>query len=64
MSNKTNYSDLFEEYKKVYTKGILCEQVSRKLTETLLVIENHLQRELSTDEIENILIYLTDENNN
>lgn len=64
MSNQTNYTDIFEEYRKVYTKGILCEQVSRKLTETLLVIENRLERELSRDEIENILIYLTDENNN
>ena len=63
MSN-TNYTDLFEEYKKVYTKGILCEQVSKKLAETFLVIENRINRELSTDEIENILIYLTDENDN
>lgn len=60
----SNYTDLFEEYKKVYNKSILCEQVSRNLTETFLAIENKLQRELSTDEIENILIYLTDENHN
>ena len=59
----SNYTDLFEEYRRVQARGILCEHVSKKLTETLLQIESNMKRELSTDEIENILIMLTDENN-
>lgn len=64
MNSHSNYSDLFEEYRKVQAKGILCEHVSKKLTETLLHIESKMKRELSTDEIENILIMLTDDDNN
>lgn len=56
--------DLITESRKVYTKSILCEKVSRYVAETLIHIEEKIQRELSTDEIENILIMLTDENTN
>jgi uncharacterized protein YbgA (DUF1722 family) len=64
MNRNSNYSDLFEEYRKVRAKGIICEHVSKKLTETLLHVETKMKRELSTDEIENILIMLTDDNDN
>lgn len=56
--------DLITESRRVYTKSILCEKVSRYVAETLVHIEEKIQRELSTDEIENILIMLTDENTN
>jgi hypothetical protein len=61
---KVNYTNILEETRKMYTKSILREQVSKKLTETFLHIESKLDRELTTDEIENILIFLTDEINN
>jgi len=61
---KVNYTNILEETRKMYTKSILREQVSKKLTETFLHIESRLDRELTTDEIENILIFLTDEINN
>ena len=61
---KVNYTNILEETRKLYTKSILREQVSKKLTETFLHIESKLDRELTTDEIENILIFLTDEINN
>jgi hypothetical protein len=63
MSNQINYANLLEESRKVFTKSILCEHVSKRLTETLMLIEDKMNRELTTDEIENILILLTDENN-
>ncbi len=63
MSNQINYGNLLEESRKVFTKSILCEHVSKRLTETLMLIEDKMNRELTTDEIENILILLTDENN-
>jgi hypothetical protein len=62
MSNQINYANLLEESRKVFTKSILCEHVSKRLTETLMLIEDKMNRELTTDEIENILILLTDEN--
>lgn len=55
-----NYRDLLEEARLVYTKSILREHISRQLTETILIVEDTLDRELSKDEIENILILLTD----
>lgn len=64
MSNQSNYSNLLEESRKVFAKSILCEHVSKHLTETLLHVEKKLKRELSQDEIENILIKLTDEDDN
>jgi hypothetical protein len=62
MSNQINYGNLLEESRKVFAKSILCEHVSKRLTETLLLIEDKMNRELTKDEIENILILLTDEN--
>jgi|LauGreDrversion4_2_1035121.scaffolds.fasta_scaffold54281_3 hypothetical protein len=59
----SNSYDLISESRKVYARSILCEQVSRYVTETLIHIESNLGRELDQDEIENILIHLTDENN-
>ena len=55
-----NYRDLLEEARLVYTKSILREHISRQLTETILIVEDTLDRELSKDVIENILILLTD----
>ena len=49
-----NYRDLLEEARLVYTKSILREHISRQLTETILIVEDTLDRELSKDEIENI----------
>lgn len=60
MNNNT--TDLINESRRVYAKSILCEQVSRYVTETLMHIEDNLKRELTQDEIENILIHLADEN--
>jgi hypothetical protein len=59
-----NATDLINESRRVYTKSILREQVSRYVTETLMHIETNLKRELTQDEIENILIHLADENIN
>jgi len=59
--NNNNY-DLINESRRVYTRSILCEQVSRYVAETLMHIETNLKRELTQDEIENILIHLADEN--
>ena len=62
MNNQNNYTNLLEASRMVYARGILCEHVSKKLTETLLHIEDKMKRELTKDEIEDILILLTDEN--
>lgn len=61
--NNNSY-DLVTESRRIYTKSILCEQVSRYVAETLMHIEKDLKRELTQDEIENILIHLADENIN
>jgi hypothetical protein len=62
MNNNTY--DLINESRRVYTRSILREQVSRYVVETLMHIETNLKRELTQDEIENILIHLADENIN
>ena len=62
MNNNTY--DLLTESRRVYTRSILREQVSRYVAETLMHIEKDLKRELTQDEIENILIHLADENIN
>ena len=59
-----NFSELLSESRRIYTKSILCEKVSHYISKTLMHIEESLGRELSQDEIENILILLTDENTN
>lgn len=58
-----NNQDLINESRKVFARSILCEQISRYVAETLIHIETNLDRELSQDEIENILIHLADEDN-
>lgn len=58
------YHDLVTESRRVYARSMLNERVSHLITETILIIEKTINRELTQDEIENILIYLTDENDN
>lgn len=58
------YHDLITESRKVYAKSMLREQVSHFVAETILIIENNIRRELTQDEIENILIHLADEDTN
>jgi len=62
--NLNEQYDLISETRKVYAKSMLREQVSHFITETILCIESSLDRELTQDEIENILIHLADENTN
>ena len=59
--NNNNTSDLLSESRRIYTRSILCEQVSHYVAQTLFFIEQSLERELTQDEIENILIHLADE---
>jgi len=60
--NLNEYHDLVTTSRKVYASSILREQVSRYLTETILIVEENIDRELTNDELENILILLTNEN--
>jgi hypothetical protein len=52
------YHDLITESRNVYARSILREQVSNFIAETILIIEKNIHRELTQDEIENILIHL------
>ena len=62
--NLNEQQDLISESRKVYAKSMLREQVSHFVAETILIIENNIRRELTQDEIENILIHLADEDTN
>lgn len=55
------YHDLITESRKVYAKSMLREQVSHYITQTIIIIENTVNRELTRDEIENILIHLAED---
>lgn len=55
------YHDLITESRKVYAKSMLREQVSHYVAETIMIIEDTVGRELTQDEIENILIHLADD---
>lgn len=55
------YHDLITESRKVYAKSMLRERVSHYITETIMIIEDTIDRELTQDEIENILIHLADD---
>ena len=52
------YHDLITESRNVYARSMLREQVSHFIAETILIIEKNIHRELTQDEIENILIHL------
>lgn len=54
------YHDLVTESRRVYARSMLNERVSHFITETILIIEDSIHRELTQDEIENILIHLAD----
>ena len=54
-------NDLITESRNIFTKSVLREKVSYYLVETFLIIEDKIGRELTIDELENILILLTDE---
>jgi hypothetical protein len=62
--NLNEQYDLISETRRVYAKSMLREQVSHFIAETIMCIEEQLNRELTQDEIENILIHLADENIN
>lgn len=61
MTQNNNYSSLLEETRKIFTNSIVREHISNELTKTLLLVEGKLKRELTTEEIEDIFLLLTDE---
>lgn len=64
MTQNNNYTSLLEETRKIYTKSIIREHISNELAKTLLLVESRLKRELTREEIEDIFVLLTDDENN